>query len=253
MRLVKEPIYQQLHEALRQEIRSGEFRTHAKFLTERQISQKYGVSRATANKALSSLVTEGLVVFRKGIGTFVRSSTLDYDMKTLVSFTDQAIAAGKTPSTTVEAFKIVKAEQAPAEVREKLEASDETRLYYMERVRLADDTPVIFETRYLVTHNCPNLTKNLVKGSLYALWSARYNLDIVGAEEVIRAVVLTDNEARHLSVEPGSAGLLVTSVGYLKGERPLWHERTVYRSDAYEFRNRLGPIRTAGPAEGVLI
>jgi GntR family transcriptional regulator len=253
MRLVKEPIYQQLNEALRQTIRAGRFRAHDRFLTERQISQEFGVSRTTANKALSSLVTEGLVEFRKGVGTFVRSGALDYDLRSLVSFTDQARAAGKVPSTVVVSFETVSAKSATTEVKERLQASDDERLYYMARSRKADGVPVIYERRYIVSRHCPDLSKELIEGSLYALWTDRYRLDIAGAEETIRAVVLTDDEARHLEVEFGSAGLLVTAVGYLRGETPLWYEQTVYRSDTYEFRNRLGPIRTSGPATGALI
>jgi DNA-binding GntR family transcriptional regulator len=43
-----------------------------RLLTERQICERFGVSRATANKALSNLVSEGVLEFRKGVGTFVR-------------------------------------------------------------------------------------------------------------------------------------------------------------------------------------
>ena len=88
--LVKEPIYQQLNGYLKQLIDSGECPIGGKFLTERQICERYGVSRATANKALSNLVSEGLLEFRKGVGTFVRGRPLDYNLRALVSFTDKA-------------------------------------------------------------------------------------------------------------------------------------------------------------------
>ena len=71
-RLVKTPIYQQLSQQLRDLIRQGEFKANDQFLTERQISDRFGVSRATANKALSNLVSEGILEFKKGIGTFIR-------------------------------------------------------------------------------------------------------------------------------------------------------------------------------------
>ena len=70
--LVKEPIYQQLNGQLRLLIGSKECPLGSQFPTERQICERYGVSRATANKALSNLVSEGLLEFRKGVGTFVR-------------------------------------------------------------------------------------------------------------------------------------------------------------------------------------
>src|SRR5215471_10201994 len=103
--LIKEPIYQQLNAQLRAFIASGQCAIGSKFLTERQICEQYEVSRATANKALSNLVSEGLLEFRKGVGTFVRGRSLDYNLRALVSFTDKAIAAGKRPTTEVLQFE----------------------------------------------------------------------------------------------------------------------------------------------------
>ena len=98
--IVREPIYQQLCRILRDLARSGEFTAGEKFLTEREIASRFNVSRATANKALSSLVSEGALEFRKGMGTYVRPGLIGYDLRALVSFTKKAKAAGKKPSTT---------------------------------------------------------------------------------------------------------------------------------------------------------
>ncbi len=248
--LVKEPIYQQLNQLLRLLITSGEVSVGSKFLTERQICQRFQVSRATANKALSNLVSEGLLEFRKGIGTFVRTPGMDYNLRALVSFTDEAIAAGKRPGTRALRFESISAREAPAEAVSALNAAANDALYYMERLRLADDLPVIFERRHVVAAHCPDLTEADTGGSLYALWTDKYNLVIEGANQSIRAVNVRGPEAKTLDVRDGAAGLLVTSVGYLSGRQPLWFERTLYRGDAYEFRNLLGGIQAAGQAVG---
>ena len=96
MDLVRDPVYQQLNQRLK-ELLSRECRPGDQFPTERQIAERFQVSRATANKALASLVSEGLLEFRKGVGTFVSRTTISYDLRTLVSFTEKARAAGKTP------------------------------------------------------------------------------------------------------------------------------------------------------------
>ena len=102
--LMREPIYQQLNQLLRSLIRSEEFPVGGQFLTERQVSERFQVSRITANKALSTLVAERLLTFRKGVGTFVSAQSMDYNLRALVSFTDEALAAGKKPETRVLAF-----------------------------------------------------------------------------------------------------------------------------------------------------
>jgi len=248
--LVKDPIYLQLHKALREEIRSGKLGPGERFLTEREISATFGVSRATANKAMSSLVAEGILEFRKGIGTFIRPDVLGYDLQSLVSFTDKARAAGKEPTTEVLRFETLPAEAAGEDVGNALQLDASAEVHAIERLRLADAAAVILERRWVVASLCPDLTERDLSGSLYALWTGRYQLDIAGADETIRAVNISGSDAELLGVTDGSAGLLVSSVGCLADGRPLWWERTLYRGDAYEFHNRLGPIQSARPATG---
>ena len=217
--LVKEPIYQQLN----RELRKLPGRPGDQFLTEREISARFGVSRATANKALASLVSEGLLEFRKGLGTFFRGGTLDVDLRALVSFSDRAREAGKRPST-----RVLRLDVLPGQV------------VRMERLRMVDDVPVILERRDVMSTLCPDLEKKDLTGSLYALWTETYGLRLEGAQQTIRAVPIEGADARTLGVPAGGAGLLVTATGYVAGGAPLWTERTLYRGDAYEFRNRLG-------------
>ncbi|MFA5190326.1 MAG: GntR family transcriptional regulator [Verrucomicrobiia bacterium] len=249
----RSPIYGRLNSQLRDLIRGGEFKAGDKFLAERQVAGRFSVSRVTANKALSHLVAEGVLEIKKGVGTFVRGGVLDYDLAALVSFTDKAEAAGKKPSTRVLRFETMRAAQAGAEVLGALRVQPHDELCCVERLRLADGVPVIVERRHIVARFCAGLDKAAVKGSLYAALTQRLKLEVAGADEVIRAVAIRDADARLLRVANGTAGLLVTAIGYLGGGVPLWREQTLYRGDAYEFHNRLGPIQAARPAAGVLL
>jgi GntR family transcriptional regulator len=248
--LTREPIYQQLNQLLRSLVHSVEFPVGGQFLTERQVSERFQVSRATANKALSNLVAEGLLTFRKGVGTFVSEQSMDYNLRALVSFTEEAIAAGKKPETRVLLFEKVAARTVSPGIAAALRASGRDPLWYMERLRLADGKPVILERRHIVTSYCPTLKKSDVQGSLYAAWKDLYNLDVEGAEQSIRAVNLNPDESKTLAARQNTAGLLVTSLGFLKGHTPLWFERTLYRGDTYEFHNRLVGLQGAGEPIG---
>jgi len=251
--LVKQPIYQQLNEALRSLLAAGEFKTGARFLTEREVSERFEVSRATANKALSNLVSEGILEFKKGVGTFVRGGVLDYDLGSLVSFTGKASAAGKKPSTRVLSFARGPASELPAAIAAALRLRPADPVYRVERLRAADGVPVILERRAVAADLCPGLTRADFSGSLYALWTDRFKLAIAGADQTIRAASLGAADATLLGVPAGAAALEVRSLGSLRENRPLWWERTLYRGDAYAFRNRLGPIQTARPAAGEFV
>ena len=250
--LNKTPVYQQLNQVLRELLRQGDFVPGAQFLTERQVCERYGVSRATANKALSNLVAEGLLEFRKGVGTFVRGGLLHYDTDTLVSFTERALAAGKEPSSRILEFQHVRGGALSATTREELRLGAEEPLYYVERLRLAGGVPVILERRHIVARFCPALQRADLEGSLYALWTQRYRLEVVGADELIRSVAIRGVEARLLEVRSGAPGFQVAATGYLAGGTPLWREETWYRGDMYEFRTRMGPIQTGRVATGAL-
>lgn len=242
--------HEQLIEKLRKLLRSRQFTPGAKFLTEREIALRFGTSRPTANKALSSLVSTGLLEFRQGAGTFVRESVLDYDLQRLVSFTEKAAAAGKKPGTRVLAFRKITAAEAPSSVAQSLQAQPSDPLFYIERVRLADDQPVIYERRHVIASLCSGMTKSSAAASLYAFWTKKCRLTISGADESIRAVNATAPQAAALGIHTHTACLLVIATGFLTDDIPLWHEETLYRSDVYEFRNQLGSLSAPKPAQG---
>jgi GntR family transcriptional regulator of arabinose operon len=66
-----EPLYQRVKRELVAVIESGEFPPDVPFVTQRKICEQFGVSHATAVRALNDLVTEGYVIRRRGLGTFV--------------------------------------------------------------------------------------------------------------------------------------------------------------------------------------
>jgi len=258
--LAASPIYRRLHDRLRA-LLADKYGRGDRFLTEREIVDRFEVSRPTANKVLAGLVSEGLLEFRKGIGTFVRCDAIDYDLGALVSFTNKARAAGKTPATRLLKFGTVAAREAGETVRDALAVADDDMLWEMERLRLADGVPVILERRYVVQALCPKLTRAQASGSLYRAWTETHGLTIVGADDVILAVNLKGTDATQLDVPRGTPAFEVTGLGRLGGgrlddERPLWWERTLYRGDQYQFHSRLGPVgATAGstsPTRGAL-
>ena len=65
------PLYQQVAAHLRRQITSGEMPVGTQLQPHRRLAEHYGVSIMTINKALSGLVSEGVLHSRVGRGTFV--------------------------------------------------------------------------------------------------------------------------------------------------------------------------------------
>jgi len=246
--LVRAPVYHQLNDRLLELLRGGTFRPGDRFLTEREVAARFGLSRITANKALSGLVAAGHLEFRKGVGTFVRGEALENDLRALVSFTHKAAASGRRPTTRVLILERMLAGKVSEDVRVALNVEGAEPLLFVERVRLANDEPVILERRYLVARLCPGLGRRELAGSLYE-WFAQAGVRVTGADQRIRAVKADTAIARALCLRVGAALLKVHAVG--RSGVPLWVEDTFYRGDRYEFHNVLAegsPPRAARTA-----
>lgn len=245
----QDPLYRDITRRLRELITGGRFRAGQRFLSEREVQARFQVSRPTANKALSSLMADGLLEYRRGVGTFVQPGVLDYDLRTLVSFTSRAQAANRKPTTRVLEFQQVSGAEHP-EAAEALMTAEDRPLLYMKRLRIADRQPVILERRWIPAELCPGLSARDVAGSVYALWTRRYRMEIAEARQTLSAVQLDAAEADLLEVDTASAALLCRCVGKLASGRALWYERTLYRADAYEFHIQVGAPSAGPPAAG---
>jgi GntR family transcriptional regulator len=65
------PLYEQVADALRTEIRDGRYLPGSKLPSERELSERFEVSKVTARQAIVQLRAEGLITSRAGAGVFV--------------------------------------------------------------------------------------------------------------------------------------------------------------------------------------
>jgi GntR family transcriptional regulator len=66
------PLYAQIADALRADIRSGLYSPGVALPSERKLMDRFGVTRATIRSALAQLRSEGLLTIERGAGAFVR-------------------------------------------------------------------------------------------------------------------------------------------------------------------------------------
>jgi len=253
VRIVKEPIYQQLIKILRTLIQSDQFEIGDKFLTENEISIRYEISKNTVSKAVTSLIGEGLLEFKKGLGTFIRFKNSQYDLHSLISFTKMAESIGQIPSTRVLEFKKIKCSEADKEVRTALQLDENKALYYMKRLRLINGKPSIIESRYVDAALSPGLRKNDVSRSIITMWMDKYDLKLAGADQTLRAVLLNRENAELLEEREGDPAIERESTGFIERNKPLWFERTIFCGKDYVFRFRIESLNMAHTAKSVFI
>lgn len=253
MKIVKEPIYQQLIKILRTLIQSSEYEVGDQFLTENEISLRYEISKNTVNKAVTSLIGEGLLEFRKGLGTFIKFKNSQYDLHSLISFTKMAESIGQTPTTKVLEFTKMNGSELDKEVRNALQLDDGKQVYFMKRLRLLNGKPSIIEMRYVAASLSPGLRKSDVGRSIIAMWMDKYGLKLAGADQTLRAVLLNEENAELLEEKVGDPAIQRESTGFIENEVPLWFERTVFCGKDYVFRFRVESLNVAHTAKSVFV
>ena len=242
--LVKDPLYMQLSAILRELINSRQYSVGDQFLTERMISDQFDVSRVTANKALSKLIDEGTLELRKGLGTFVCDEPKHFPTSHLVSFTHKMLASGRKPATRVLQFKKAKTGDVSEEVSKNLNLDPTEKLYYMKRLRLSDDIPLILESHYLRERFCPGLRKGDLNGSLFDIMTQKFKLNITGVDETILSTLIHGENSKYLNLQDGAPGFFMYVIGYNDAKVPVWIANVIFRGDAFELHNRRGPILT---------
>lgn len=221
-------LYLQVSQGLARLIRSHRFSANAALPSERTLAEKLGISRITARKAIDALVSEGLVERRHGSGNFI-SPRLEQPLTRLSTFTEELTARGFTPRSQW-LRRFIGVAQAEEIVGLGLPAG--ARVARLERVRLADETPMALELSALPLEVVPQ--PNAVGDSLYVYLKAQ-GYEPMRALQHLRASNATPRQAELLAIPPGEALLFITRFGYAADGRPIEITHTWCRSDYYDF------------------
>ncbi|MBO0998698.1 GntR family transcriptional regulator [Bacillus sp. SD075] len=227
------PIYHQLEEEIKEAIQNLELEPGEMIPSEKEYTEKYGISRMTVRQAISNLVYGGYLYRQRGKGTFVAQQKLESPLQGLTSFSEDMISRGLEPSTRVISFTEVNADH---ELAVKLEVEEGTSIFDLERVRLADQLPMAYERLYISKVLAGDLTKEIAVTSIHDYVEKMFGLNIQHNIQVIEASIAQKKEAEMLEVIEGSPILLIERRIILDTNRPLGVVRSVYRADRYKFR-----------------
>jgi len=227
-------------EELRREIAGGRYAKSQMLPGERELSEAFGVSRATLRRAISALAEEGVVVQRQGAGTFIRraSPKVDQPFSRLVGFSEVMRLRGFAPSSRVLDRGVFL--PSPEEMTS-LAIGPEESVVRLSRLRLADDVPMAIEHTTAPARFLPPIPE--IGVSLYDAFAASGHTPVRGLQR-LRAVLLSDEDAALLDVPPGSPVLYIQRIAYLADGRGVEFTRSYYRSDTYEFVSEVTPART---------
>ena len=217
------PAHAQIELALEHAIDRGRLTPGDRLPAERELAERYGVSRMTLRQALGALERRGRLTRSKGRygGTFVAEPKLELTGASGLS--DQLRGLGVAAGA-----RVLSALERDATRAESLLGA---RVFAIERVRLANGEPVALERGAYAADAFPGLLEEALDGSLYALMRARYDEVPVRAAERLEPGLARADECASLCIEPGAPVMLVERTAYSAAGRPLELSRDVFRGD----------------------
>ncbi|MEN3186551.1 MAG: GntR family transcriptional regulator [Atribacterota bacterium] len=229
-RRVPIPLYYQLKEMIKEQIEDGSFQAGDLLPSERELSERYGISRPTVRQAIKDLVYEGFLVREKGRGTYVSKPKINYGfIQRFVTFYDDMAQHGLTVKTKVLRREI---REAGKKIARFLNLDPQDQIIFLERLRFVEDEPVVRVQNHIPYRLCPELLKeDLSDRSLYHLLSEKYGLKPHRAEIALEAMVADEVDASFLGIKVGAPILLMENITFTEGGIPMDFFQSRFRGD----------------------
>jgi GntR family transcriptional regulator len=223
------PVYKRIQGTIVSRVESGQLKPGDVVDSERELARIHGVSLMTARHALAGLEREGMVVRRRGAGTFVAPPKIHFNK--LMSYTEQMAGRGLSVSSKLLSLNVVDTEQ---EVAARLALPSTSQLIRVERLRVGANEPFAIETCYLSAEDFVGLTEApLDRVSLFSILEQDYGLEIAHADEEIDATTADPHTARLLGIPPGSPVLRIRQEIYSTKGKVALYVLGLYRSDRH--------------------
>jgi GntR family transcriptional regulator len=197
--------------------------------SERELVERYGLARMTVRQAIDSLVTEGRLFKVQGRGTFVAKPKMDLQIR-LTSYTEDIRGRGMVPASRALNFGRI---DATSHLARELEISPGDPVVRLDRLRLADGTPMARERTYLPESQVPGLLDADPPVSLHQHLAERYGLAPTWGEQMIEAGVADREDAALLEIPPPGVVLRIARRTYV-GDVALAYAVCLYRADRYQ-------------------
>jgi DNA-binding GntR family transcriptional regulator len=195
------PRHRKLYELLRKHIIEGVYPEGSLLPSENELCQLHEVTRPTVRQALTKLAVEGYIMKHQGKGSIVRSLPKGIGILSIQGTTS---GVGKHNLETRPIGKPCLNKWPNNFMFELNELEHESGCLVLERTRIVDGTPVLYEISFIPNINIPRFTsKNFENRSLFDVMRASYDIEVIGGEQKIQALKASEEISKYLEIEVG--------------------------------------------------
>ena len=198
------PVYHQIRRAIKYWVLDKHYLPNSRIPPENELASQFNVNRMTVRQALSSLVQEGLLIRKRGEGTFVTGNEELIQGMSLkhISLTNELLL----PLMKSKTLNVKIAEVPPPPlVREKLELNtDETHITRIMRDRLVLEGFRVFTINYLPLEIGRRIGEaQLLQKPLVKIMEEDLKINFIEAYQTIEGSFADEETASHLGIQPG--------------------------------------------------
>ena len=229
----RQPLYRQTAAALSEILENTE--PGAFLPSEPRLARELGVSRATLREAMRTFEDQGLIVRRRGIGTYVSAppKAIDTGLEVLESVASMAKRLG----FEVEMSDLSIKETWPsAEEKSILDIPPDQTLLTISRILHVEGIPAAYLVDVLPQHYLPsNFSQDSFKGSILDLFLERGDTELGYSRTKIAAIAASVKLADDLDIEHGSVVLELEATLYTRKWRALDHSLSYFLPEIFRF------------------
>lgn len=228
------PLHIQAEEFLRKMIEEESYKNGKLLPSETEMSEQLGISRNTLRQAINTLVNEGLLVRRKGIGTRVLKKSIVGGIQNWYSFSQEMKMLG----IEICNYELHISRKKPTEEIYNFFSSNNIspaqRTLVLERVRGNKEYPFV----YFISYFNPTISMTGDEDftiPLYEILRSQYNITVKTSKEEISAQLAGDFIAEKLEISPNDPILVRKRFVYDENNIPIEYNIGYYRADSFTY------------------
>ena len=224
------PLHIQLKTFIKNEIVEGNF--VEKIPSERELMERFSVSRSTVRESVNHLVQEGVLQKIHGKGTFITTNKALHDwLNTLNSFTETVRQMGMKPGAKLLSAETIRDFEYGNSVLHQSE------LFMIARLRTANQMPIAIERHYYTPQLGQEIARyNLDEATIYDLIENELNIAIVEAEQTIRCREISQQDADYLQLIPHMNVLCVERVLLGHNGQVIEYYESLFHPELYSLK-----------------
>lgn len=232
------PLYYQLIEKIETWIREGVYKEDEKIPSENELVSQFSISKITVNKALSELVTRGILYRIQGKGTYVAKKKYARATESLISFTKEHEDKGLRLDTEIIENSIL----SDPNIATQLHLHTHQEIRKCARLRYVEGEPIAYQISYLDASKTKDV--NFEKSKSLYMELKQIGILMMTATENYSVVRIQDKQiAEYLKVNLLDPVYYVTRYSYDEKHDLIEYATSYLRSDRYNIEVRISAER----------